>query len=238
MITAKKSSIFKKSLESIVPLIQSTNMRFKSDGIYIRAVDKAQIILLDFYFPKSAFENYVVDPNLVGINILELYSIVSRSFETDKLKLDLKQNYLEINLIGQIDRKFNISYIDISEDEINLPEIKYDCEINISAFILKEILKDVSLIGSTVLFKVKNNKFFIESKGDKGNIDVNLSKVKVKSKKDLTSKFSLSYLKNITKPIDNDKEIILKLSDEAPLYIEYDVEDKVKIKVYLSSMLI
>ncbi len=238
MITGKNTFLFKKSLEAISSLIQETNVRFKQDGIYIRAVDKTQIILLDFYFPKTAFENYIVEPNLIGLNIHELHNIVSRAFDTDKLKMDLKENSLEINLLGPIDRKFNISYMDISENELTIPEIKYDCEINIKSFILKEILKDITLIGSTVLFKVKDNKFIIEAEGDKGNIEINLSKVKVKSKKNISVKFSLAYLKNITKPIDNDKEILLKISDDSPLYLEYDIENKVKIKFYLSSMLI
>jgi len=238
MITAKNTFLFKKALEAISGLIQETNVRFKQDGIYIKAVDKTQILLLDFSFKKSAFENYVVDPSLVGINIHELYNIVSRSFDSDKLKIALKENSLEVNLLGQIDRKFNISYIDISENDISLPEIKYDSEIVIKAYILKEILKDVSLIGSTVTFKVRENKFIVQSQGDKGNIETNLPKLKLKSKKNVTVKFSLSYLKNITKSIDGDTDIILKIADDSPLYLEYSLDDKVKINFYLSSMLI
>jgi proliferating cell nuclear antigen len=238
MIVLKNIHLFKKSLEAISSMIQETNVRFKSDGIYIKAVDKTQIILLDFFFPKSSFDNYVVDPNLIGLNIQEVYSIVSRAFDSDKLKIDLKENSLEVNLLGQMDRKFNISYLDLSENDINIPEIKYDSEITISAYLLKELLKDVNLIGSTVIFKIKDGKFMIESKGDKGNIETVLSKVKVKSKKNVTVKFSLFYLKNITKTIDNDTDVLLKINDEAPLYLEYMIEKEVKIKFYLSSMLI
>jgi proliferating cell nuclear antigen len=238
MIVSKNTALLKKSLESISNLIQETNVRFKQDGIYIKAVDKTQILLLDFYFPKTSFDNYLVDPSLVGINIHELYNIISRSFDSDKLKLDLKENSLEINLLGQIDRKFNVSYLDISENEISIPEIKFDSEIIIIAFLLKEILKDINLIGTTVTFKVKDSKFIVECEGDKGKIETTLPKVKIKSKKNVTVKFSLSYLKNITKSIDNDTNILLKLSDDSPLYLEYDIENKVKIKFYLSSMLI
>jgi proliferating cell nuclear antigen len=238
MITLKNSFLFKKSLEAISGLIQETNVRFKQDGIYIRAVDKTQILLLDFSFPKASFDNYVVDPSLVGINIQEFYNIVSRAFDSDKLKIELKNTSLEINLLGQMERKFNISYIDISDNELNIPDIKYISEITVNAYFLKEILKDVSLIGTTVTFKIKDGKFIVECDGDKGKIETNLLKAKVKSKGNVTVKFSLSYLKNITKTIDNDTDVLLKISDESPLYLEYDIENKVKIKFYLSSMLI
>jgi proliferating cell nuclear antigen len=238
MITAKNTKLFKDALESISSIIQETNVRFKQDGIYIKAVDKTQILLLDFYFDKSYFENYLVEPSLVGINIHELYNIISRSFDSDKLKLELKDNSLEINLLGQIERKFNISYIDISENEISIPEIEYDAEISLKAYLLKEIFKDISLIGTTVTFKIKNNKFIIESQGDKGRIETIISKVKIKSKKNIMVKFSLSYLKNITKSIDNETDVLIKLSEDSPLYLEYYLENKVKINFYLSSMLI
>ncbi|NCP71858.1 hypothetical protein GW835_00490 [archaeon] len=238
MITAKNTKLFKDALESISSLIQETNVRFKQDGIYIKAVDKTQILLLDFYFDKSYFENYLVEPSLVGINIHELYNIISRSFDSDKLKLELKDNSLEINLLGQIERKFNISYIDISDNEISIPVIEYDAEISLKAYLLKEIFKDISLIGTTVTFKIKNNKFIIESQGDKGRIETIISKVKIKSKKNIMVKFSLSYLKNITKSIDNETDVLIKLSEDSPLYLEYYLENKVKINFYLSSMLI
>jgi proliferating cell nuclear antigen len=238
MITAKNTKLFKSALESISGLIQETNVRFKQDGIYIKAVDKTQILLLDFYFDKSYFENYSVDPSLVGINIHELYNIISRAFDTDKLKLELKQTSLEINLLGQIERKFNISYIDIADNEISLPKIEYDAEISLKAYLLKEMFKDISLIGTTVTFKTKGNKFVIESQGDKGRIESIVPKVKLKSKKDITIKFSPSYLKNITKSIDNETDVLLKLSEDSPLYLEYLLENKVKINFYLSSMLI
>jgi proliferating cell nuclear antigen len=238
MIVTKNVYLFKKSLEQIANLIQETNIRFKDSGIYIKAIDKTQILLVDFYYPSSIFDKYDIDPNLFGINISEFYNMVSRSFDKDKLKLDLKDNYLDINLVGVIDRKFKLSYLDTSNTEIKIPNITYESKVILSAYFLKEILKDVSLISNTVIFKIQDGKFIIESEGDKGKIETIVSKAKVKSKKNIFSKFSLAYLKNITKSIDNSTNIIFKLSEEAPLYIEYDIEDKVKIKLFLSGMLI
>ncbi|MDD3177926.1 MAG: hypothetical protein PHR26_00225 [Candidatus ainarchaeum sp.] len=237
MITAKNVSLFKKSLEGISSLIQETNVRFKDDGIYIKAIDKTQILLIDFYFPKYFFENYSVDPSLVGLNIQEVYNMLSRSFEKDKLKLELKENSLQINLLGAIQRKFNTSFIDISDSDISIPEINYESIITVPAYFLKEILKDVSLISSTLTLKLVDNKLIIESFGEKGDIEVSVLKAKVKSKKNVCVKFSLAYLKNITKSIDNDCEIILKLKDDSPLFLEYNIEKDIKIKFYLSCML-
>jgi proliferating cell nuclear antigen PCNA len=238
MITSKNITLFKKSLESISGLIQETNVRFKDEGIYIKSIDKTQIILVDFFMPKAIFDNYSVDPSLIGLNIFELNNMISRSFESDKLKLELGDNQLDISLTGTLNRKFNLSYIDVLDQEVNVPEMKYSTEIVLKAYLLKEILKDVSLISSTLTFKVIDDKFIVEAIGEKGKIETNIPKIKLKSKKNIFLKFSLSYLKNILKSIDNDTEITLRLEEDAPLYIEYYIDNLVLIKIYLSSMLI
>jgi DNA polymerase III sliding clamp (beta) subunit (PCNA family) len=237
MIQAKNVNLFKKSLEILSGLIQETNIRIKDDGIYVKAIDKTQIILIDFYMPKACFDNYIVEPNLLGVNITELYNMISRSFDKDKLKIELKDNFLDIYLIGQIQRRFNLPFIDLSESDISTPNIKYDISVKVNAFLLKEILKDASLVGTTIIFKAIDGRFVIEAEGDKGKIETEISKVAMKGKQMISAKYSLSFLKNITKSMDN-VDLLLKFSDDSPLYVEYILEDQVKINFYLSSMLI
>jgi len=238
MITIKNTNIFKKSLEAISGNIQEANIRFKDDGIYIKAIDKTQILLVDFSMPKSCFKSYVVDPSLVGINLTEFNNMVSRSFEKDKIKLEIKENFLDIYLLGSIQRRFNLQFIDLADEEIKIPEIKFDAQVKMNAYLFKEILKDASIVSSTIIFKVVDGNFFVESEGDKGKIQTEVCKAQMKSKKQITVKFSLSFLKNITKTIDNDVELLLKFSEDAPLYLEYNLDKDIKLNYYLSSMLL
>ena len=238
MISTKNTNLLTKSLETITPLIQETNVRFKDEGIYIKAIDKTQILLVDFFMSKKAFDTYVVEPSLVGLNIQELKNMLSRSFGEDKLQLNLKEQGLDIQLLGKIERKFYMSFLDLSEQDINLPEIRYEVEFNINAGLLKEILTDINLVASTIIFKINDGKLIIEAKGEKGNIKTTLPEIKLKTKKNFSAKFSLSFLKNIVKSMDNDKVLLIKLAEDVPIYIEYTLSKDCIIKFYLSSMLI
>jgi proliferating cell nuclear antigen len=238
MISTKNTNLLTKSLETITPLIQETNVRFKDEGIYIKAIDKTQILLVDFFMSKKAFDTYAVEPSLVGLNILELKNMLSRSFGEDKLQLNLKDQGLDVYLLGKIERKFYLSFLDISEQNINLPEIRYEVEFNIAAGLLKEILTDINLVASTIIFKINDGKLIIEATGEKGNIKTTLPEIKVKSKKNFSAKFSLSFLRNIVKSMDNDKVLLIKLAEDVPIYIEYTLSKDCIIKFYLSSMLI
>jgi proliferating cell nuclear antigen len=238
MIKTKNTALFKKSLETIVPLIQETNIRFKEEGLFIKAVDKTQIILVDFFMKKKAFDSYNIEPNLVGLNVLELKQMISRAFEKDHLILDLKPLHLDIILKGNIERNFNIPYLDLSEQEINTPNIKYEVSLKVNAGLIKEIIKDVDLVATTITFKIEDGVFVIEAFGDKGKIKTKVQNLKQKPKKNIAAKYSLSFLKNITKAIENDVDIEIKFSEDSPLYIEYSIDENVNVKFYLSSMLL
>lgn len=238
MISTKNTNLLTKSLETITPLIQETNVRFRDEGIYIKAIDKTQILLVDFFMSKKAFDTYAVEPSLVGLNIQELKNMLSRSFAEDKLQLNLKEQGLDIQLLGKIERKFYLSFLDLSEQDINLPEIKYEAEFNITAGLLKEILTDINLVASTIIFKINDGKLMIEATGEKGKIKTALPEIKLKTKKNFAAKFSLSFLKNIVKSMDNDKVLLIKLAEDVPIYIEYTLSKECTIKFYLSSMLI
>jgi len=238
MITTKNTLLLKRSLETITPLIQETNVRFKDDGIYIKAIDKTQILLVDFFISKKAFDGYAIEPTLVGINIQELENMLSRSFGEDKLLLELKEQGMNVSLLGKLERKFYLPFIDLSEQDINLPEIRYDVDFQLNAGLLKEILKDISLVSSTLIFKIQDNKLVIEATGEKGNIKTSLPDIKVKAKKNFAVKFSLSFLRNITKSMDNEKDLTIKLAEDVPIYLEYTLSKDCTIKFYLSSMLI
>jgi proliferating cell nuclear antigen len=238
MITTKNTNILTKSLETITPLIQETNVRFKDEGIHIKAIDKTQILLVDFFLSKKAFDTYAIEPSLVGVNIQELKNRLSRSFGEDKLQLNLKDQGLDVYLLGKIERRFYIPFLDLSEQDVNLPEIRYELDFVINAGLLKEILTDISLVASTMVFKIQDNKLSMEATGEKGTIKTTLPEIKVKSKKNFTVKFSLSFLRNIVKSMDNDKELLIKLAEDVPIYLEYNLSKDCIIKFYLSSMLI
>jgi proliferating cell nuclear antigen PCNA len=236
MIRTKNIALFKKSIDSLSSLIEEANVRFKDTGIFIKAIDKTQILLVDFSISKSFFDSYKLEPNLLALNIQELGNIISRSFPNDKLYIDIKEDYFKILLKGKIERDFHIPYIDLSDQELKLPDIKYKIDVNINAGLLKEIIKDVNLIASTLIFKVDDGKFYIEAEGEKGKIKTLLPQIRA-GKENVSVKYSLSFLRNIFKNIDPESIVNLKFSEDSPLYIHYKINENINIKFYLSSML-
>src|SRR3989338_9827293 len=166
--------------------------------------------------------------------------IISRALPDDRLILGLSESEMKISFKGELERQFKLPLLDISEGELKLPETKYEAQVEINARLLKEALKDASLFSSSVVLKTKGDKFFVESRGSAGVLHISSAQakgVKVKSKEEVVSKYSLTYLQNIVKEANPDSTILLELKTDSPMKASYTI-GKSEIRFYLAHMLI
>ena len=89
MIELKNIGFFKDALEAISFFIPEGNFRFSDNGIYFKALDPSQVLLVDYFIDKKLFDKYNIEPSFVGIDLAELNKILQRASPKDKLSLDL-----------------------------------------------------------------------------------------------------------------------------------------------------
>lgn len=240
MIELKNVEFLRSSIEALSAFIPEGNFRFNDKGIHFRAMDPSQILLVDYSMDKSVFDSYDVEPCFVGMNLEELRKIVSRALPNDTVTINISDSECGINLNGGLERSFRLPLIDIAEEEVKLPDVKFDARAEINARLLKESLKDASLFSSSVVVRTKADKFILESRGTAGNLTVNSPSndgVRVKAKADVVSKYSLSYFQGIVKEAPPDSTIVLELKSDSPMKASYFI-GKSEIRYYLAHMLL
>ena len=242
MIELGKKNVdeWKKAVEAISLFIAEGNFRFNDKGISFKAIDPSQVVLVNFNMAKSNFEKFKIEPTLIGIDIVELNRIMNRALQNDKLVMDIGDSELMVKFEGDISRSFRLPLIDVSDDEVNIPAPQFDATIEINAKILKEVLKDASLFGSSIILKVKSNKLLVEARSTSGTLDIvanHANKINVKSKADVTGKYSLNFLQNIVKEADPDKKITLELKNDAPMRVTYKIGAS-EIQFHLAHMIL
>jgi len=240
MIELKKVDAWKRSIDAISSFIGEGNFRFNDDGISLKAVDPSQIVLVNFAMPKASFDKFSVEPSFVGLDLAELSRIMARALTNDKMVLNLTDSELKLKLDGDITRSFSLPLIDVSEEEIKIPSPEFDASIEINARILKEALKDASLFGSSVVFRVKGNELLIEARGSSGalhSIAKQAKGISIKSKGEIVSKYSLNFLQNIVKDADPGQKILLQMKNDAPMRVSYKI-GPAEIEFFLAHMIL
>ncbi|MEK6821358.1 MAG: hypothetical protein AABY11_03090 [archaeon] len=242
MIEARDVTSFKRTIEAISSFISEGNFRFSENGISLRAVDPSQIVLVDCFIDKKSFTQYDLEPSYVGMDVVELSRMLSRSLTNDVLFLDLDDNEMRLHLKGDFSRSFHLPLIDVSEPEkeLKLPNQQFTAVVEINARVFKELLKDALLFGSTVVLKVADHRFAVEAKGSQGalkTISAETSLITVTHSSNAEAKYSLNFLANIVKEAENDSIIKLEFKSDAPMRISYKI-GSTHMQYYLAHMIL
>ena len=238
MIELKQVDFWKRSIEAISSFIPEGNFRFSDKGVFFKAIDPSQVVLVDYFIDKKYFDKYVVEPNFVGVDLVEFNKIMQRSLPHDKLFLDVSDAEMKIRFESDMKRNFRLPLIDFSEEEVKIPEVVYEAKVDINATSLKEMLKDASLFGSSIILKIAEGKFFVEARGSQGTMDSEASKAtQVLAKKDVTAKFSLNFFHNIVKEAENEKIVSIELKSDAPMKVSFMIGQS-RITFYLAHMIL
>ena len=164
-IELKNVDLWRRSIDAIASFISEGNFRFNEKGISFKAVDPSQIVLVDYIMDKGAFEKFDIEPTYIGVDLVELNKIMQRSLPNDKLTMEVSDSELSLKLEGDMLRSFRLPLIEVSEEDINIPQPKFDAKVEIAGRIIKEALKDASLFGSSVVLRIKGSQFTIEARG-------------------------------------------------------------------------
>ena len=240
MIELKNAEFWKRSMEALSLFISEGNFRFSDTGVYFKAMDPSQIVLINYGIEKNVFDKYDLEPTFVGIDLVEFSRIMARAQPRDKLMMNLTDSEIHIKLKGELNRAFKLPLLDLSDEEVNLPSTNYDVKVQLHGRILKEALKDASLFSSSVLLQVKDKDFRIEAKGTSGSLAASSKETKgvtVTGEKDVTAKFSLNFLQNIVKEAPPEKEILLELKSDSPMKVSYKIGNS-PIEYYLAHMVL
>jgi proliferating cell nuclear antigen len=240
LIELKKVDLWKKSVEAVSTFIAEGNFRFNEKGIEFKAIDPSQIVFVDYLMKKSVFDKFEIEPNFVGVDLVELNKVMSRALPNDRLVMNLTDSELLVRLEGDLIRAFHLPLIDLSEEEVNIPSYKFDAKVEIPGKVLKEALKDASLLGSSVVVKVNGKEFVLEARGSAGSLNIsskNSKGISVEAKQDVVSKYSLNFFQNLVKEADPEKKVVIELKTDSPMKVSYPIGEN-EIRFYLAHMIL
>ena len=65
------------TLDPVSALVDECKIRLNEDGLSIRAVDPANVGMVDMSLAKSAFESYEADGGVIGVNLDRFEDVLS-----------------------------------------------------------------------------------------------------------------------------------------------------------------
>src|SRR3989344_3367576 len=100
-------------VEIISELVTEVRIKVNEFGMSISAMDPANVAMVGFKLPKSAFSQFESGSEGLGINLDNFKRILKRCGGGSSLSLEKQDNLLKIAIQDKIKRNFTLSLIDI-----------------------------------------------------------------------------------------------------------------------------
>jgi len=218
------------ALDSVSVLVDECKIHLNEDGIEIRAVDPANVGMVDLSLSADAFESYEADGGLIGVNLSRLEDIVGMADSGQLVELELDEETRKLHI--QIDGlEYTLALIDPDSirQEPDIPDLDLASEIVIEGADIDRAVTAADMVSDHIALGVDetDEQFYVDAEGDTDDVHLELDRDHLIDLQagPAYSLFSLDYLKDMNKAIDKDAEVTLELGEEFPVKIHFDIAE-------------
>jgi len=218
------------ALDSVSVLVDECKINLNEDGLAIRAVDPANVGMVDLSLSADAFESYETDGGVIGVNLARLEEFVGMadSGQLVQLELDEETRKLHIQIEG-LEGTLALIDPDSIRQEPDLPDLDLSAEIVVEGRDIDRAVTAADMVSDHIALGVDpdDEEFYVDAEGDTDDVHLELG---TEDLIDLTagearSLFSLDYLKDMDKAIPGDAEVRIELGEEFPVKMHFDIAE-------------
>ena len=215
-----------KAIEIVSELVTEVRIKLSDFGLSITAMDPANVAMISFKIPKSAFSEFEAGEEVLGVNLDDLKKILKRAGTKSTLILEKTQdsNKLEINIQDRIKRNFTLMLIEIDSEDKEMPQLEFAASVELKSEDLIESIEDASVVADACSFQVSENNFIIESKGmNSARSEFSGDEAQIEAE-NCKSRYSLEYLEKFMKAAKITDKTRIKFANDHPLKLEFRTE--------------
>ena len=220
------ASTVQDALDSVSVLVDECKVRLNEGALSIRAVDPANVGMVDLTLEAAAFESYEADGGVIGVNLARLEDIAGMANSGDLIHLELDEETRKLH-IETDGLSYTLALIDPDSirQEPDIPDLDLPGEIVVEGAQLDRGITAADMVSDHIRLRVDeaDEAFFVEAEGDTDDVDLELGREDLIA---LTagpadSLFSLDYLKDMNRAIPGDAEVTVELGEEFPVKLHY-----------------
>jgi len=245
-----EGKIFKQIIESIKDLIVDANMDCSQDEISIQSMDSSHVSLVAVSLQSAGLDHYRCDrPVTLGFNTSNLSKILKCANNEDIITLKSDDAGDTLTLMFEHPNQsriadFELKLMDIENDQLGIPDTPYKCTVQMPSSEFQRIIRDLQVLGETCTISCTKEGIRFSVSGDlgTGNVltrsndggDKEDDQVIIDMEEPVELNFALRYLNFFTKATSLSSKVIICMSPDVPVAIEYPIDEVGYVKFYLA----
>ena len=228
---AIEANRLQQAIDAAHAVVDECRVHLCDDGLVIRAVDPANVAMVDEHVSADAFETYNTDCGEVGIDLDRLSEVVGIADEDDDLvqfDLDAKTRKLDVQVNAV---EYTLALIDPEaiRMEPDIPDLDLPALFSIGQADLKRAIRAADMVSDHVWFRVDADEacFIAGAEGDTDDVELEIAGEDLENADlhEADSLFSLDYLKDLRKPLLKDTAVDVQLGKEFPVVLGFEQAD-------------
>ncbi|MBU0894420.1 MAG: proliferating cell nuclear antigen (pcna) [Nanoarchaeota archaeon] len=211
---------FARAIEIISELVIEVRIKISEFGFSITAMDPANVALVNFKLPKTAFSEFETGNEVLGINLDNFKRVLKRCSAGSSLILEKKENMLNIQIQDRIKRNFSLGLIEIEGEEKEIPDLEYSSRVELASIDLIDSIEDCAVVADACSLIIHDNKFIIEAKGlNSARSEFSGDEADIQAE-NCKAKYSLDYVQKFIKASKLSEKTILRFANDHPLKMD------------------
>ncbi|RLI05057.1 proliferating cell nuclear antigen (pcna) [Candidatus Bathyarchaeota archaeon] len=242
-IVIPDSKAWKNLMNAISTLVEEASFDITPEGVKLRAMDPSHVAMVDFEYPKTAFQEYVCsEPTKLCVDIGDMLKLMKRveSGETLELSLDTETSKLVMKLTGKYTRRFSLPLLQPTTTEMPTPKLTFDAKIKMDADCLSDAVNDIAVVSEQIKFEANPEKFVLSGLGETGNVVVEFEKtnnaiLEFQVNGEAKALYGISFLQDMVKAgTASSKVSTVEFSTDKPVKIDFELPLQGKLTYYLA----
>jgi len=245
-----QGKVFKQLIEALKDLVQEANIDCSEDEISIQAMDNSHVSLVAVSLRSGGFDHFRCDrPISLGFNATNMGKILKCAGNDDVITLKAKDDGDSLELVFESPSQdriadFELKLMDIDSEQLGIPDTEYKCTIQMPSGEFQRIIRDMQVLGDTLTISCSKEgvKFHVTGDLGAGNVLIRQNntaekdeeKVLIEMEEPVELTFALRYLNFFTKATSLGPTVILNMSPDVPVVVEYPIGETGHIKYYLA----
>ena len=218
------------ALDSVSVLVDECKINLTEEGLAIRAVDPANVGMVDLHLGVDAFESYETDDGQIGVNLSRLEEFVGMATSGQLVRLELGEETRKLQIqIEGLEGTLALIDPESIRKEPEIPELELPATIVVEGTDIDRAVKAADMVSDHIALGVDPDaeSFYVEAEGDTDDVHLTLDREELIDlvEGDARSLFSLDYLKDMNKAINKDAEVKLELGQEFPVKLHFDIAE-------------
>lgn len=231
-------------------MIQEANFEVSTTGISLQAMDSSHVPLVSLNLRADGFDHFRCDRSFsMGMNLNNMNKMLKCAGTDDAITMRAEDDADVVTFLfespgGERISEFELKLMDITTENLGIPDTEYSATVSMNSSEFQRICRDLSSIGDTVEISVTKDGVKFATSGDIGaanvicrqnaSVDKPDEQTAIDMQEPVALTFALRYLNSFTKATSLSGSVVVKLSKELPVVVEYKIADMGHVRYYLA----